>query len=594
MLKPEVEKKARLWMGAQFAPEVRKEIETLFENENWDELTDRFYKDLEFGTGGLRGVIGYGTNRMNVYNVRMTTQGLAEYALGHSTGKPAGVIAHDSRRMSREFALETALVLAGNGIKAYLFEDLRPTPELSFAVRELKATLGVVITASHNPPEYNGYKVCWSDGGQIIAPHDKGIIERVRAIDSLDKVKRLERDEAEKRGLLEIIGKKVDERFLEEVGKQIFNQEAVDKVADRFGVVYTPLHGTGVTLVPQALERLGIKNLDVLASQKVPDSEFSTVKSPNPEEKPALKLAIERAEELGWHLVIGTDPDCDRMGAAYRDSEGNFVLINGNQIGSMFCHYVLSQLKESGKMPERPMVIKTIVTTELQRAIASDFGAELHEVLTGFKYIGDVIRRYEDEGKDRQKFVFGGEESYGYLIGSHARDKDAVVASQLISEIGAWCLSRGKTIGDYLDEIYSKYGIYMESLRSLTLKGKEGAEKITSLIEKFRNQPPGSIAGKKVVGNWDLEYGTRKDFKSGQETKSNLPQENVLVFYLEDGSKVTMRPSGTEPKVKFYFGVVRSPVAIGKVPGCRVEAAGALKKLEDQFMKEIDDLLGSL
>ena len=592
MLKPEVEKKARLWMGEQFAPEVREEMETLFKNENWDELTDRFYKDLEFGTGGLRGVIGYGTNRMNVYNVRMTTQGLAEYALDHSSGKPAGVIAHDSRRMSREFALETALVLAANGIKAYLFEDLRPTPELSFAVRELGATLGVVITASHNPPEYNGYKVCWSDGGQIIAPHDTGIIERVRGIDSLDKVNRLEQEEAESRGLLEIIGNKVDERFLEEVGKQIFNQEAVNKVAKSFGVVYTPLHGTGVTLVPEALERLGIKNLDVLASQKTPDSEFSTVDSPNPEEKAALKLAIERAEKLGYHLVIGTDPDCDRMGAAYRDSDGNFVLINGNQIGSMFCHYVLSQLRESGRMPENPMVVKTIVTTELQRDIASDFDAELHNVLTGFKYIGDVIRRYEDEGD--QKFVFGGEESYGYLVGSHARDKDAVVASQLISEIGAWCLSRGKTIGDYLDEIYSKYGVYLESLRSLTLKGKEGAEKISSLLADFRSSPPQSIAGNKVVGSWDLESSIRKDFESGEETKIDLPNSNVLVFYLEDGSKVTMRPSGTEPKVKFYFGVAGEPMEIEKVPPRRAEAANELKKLEEMFMKEVEDLLTKL
>ncbi|MBN2290756.1 MAG: phospho-sugar mutase [Candidatus Glassbacteria bacterium] len=590
MLDPQIESRVRSWLAPGFDEQVRGEINGLLEAGAWDELTDRFYQDLEFGTGGMRGVLGAGTNRMNEYVIRMTTQGLAEYVLEHGEGGLSGVIAHDSRHKSAEFALETALVLAANGIKAYLFPELRPTPELSFAVRRLGATVGVVVTASHNPPEYNGYKVYWSDGGQVVPPQDKGIIERVRRITGLGQVKWISREEAERKGLLEWLGPRIDEDFLSAVAGQAVLPEVVRRVAADFGVVYTPLHGTGATLVPQALERLGITRLDVLAEQREPDPEFSTVKSPNPEEKAALELAIARAEKTGASLVIGTDPDCDRMGIAYRRADGEFELVNGNQIGSLFCHYLLSRLKEKGALPPKPVIIKTIVTTELQRAIAGSFGVEVIDVLTGFKYIGEQIRLFEAE-KDGRRFICGGEESYGYLVGTHARDKDAVVSSQMIAEIAAWCMDRGETLGDYLDSIYASYGVYLESLRSLTLKGIEGAQRIVRLMETFRHQAPEEISASRVVGSWDLASGQRTDLVSGQRTRTGLPSSNVLVFYLEDQGRVTMRPSGTEPKIKFYFGVVR-PVGPGEdVAEAKQQAAGRLDRLAQDFMTLVEESL---
>jgi len=590
MLDPQIERRVRSWLAPEFDQKVRREINELLEAGAWDELTDRFYRDLEFGTGGLRGVLGAGTNRMNEYVVRMTTQGLAEYVLKHGPAGPSGVIAYDSRHKSREFALETALVLAANGIKAYLFGDLRPTPQLSFAVRRLGATTGVVITASHNPPEYNGYKVYWSDGGQVVPPHDTGIIEEVRRISSLEEVKWISRSEAESRGLLEWLGPEMDEAFLQAVAGQAVQPEVVRRAAENFGVVYTPLHGTGGTLVPQALERLGVTRLDVLASQRDPDPEFSTVESPNPEEKAALELAIARAGETGAKLVIGTDPDGDRMGIAWRRADGEYELLNGNQIGSLFCHYLLSRLAQKNALPPRPLVIKTIVTSELQRAIAENFGVQVIDVLTGFKYIGEQIRLLESR-KDGPNFICGGEESYGYLIGTHARDKDAVVSSQMIAEIAAWCQDRGKTLGDYLDEIYSEFGVYLESLRSLTLKGKQGAEQIGRLMENFRNRVLKEISASPVVGSWDLASGMRTDLVSGSRTKTDLPSSNVLVFYLEDGSKVTMRPSGTEPKIKFYFGVVRPVGSAEDVAAAKEEARGRLSRLEADFMALVEERL---
>jgi phosphoglucomutase len=590
MLDPQIESKVRSWLAPEFDENVRKEINALLETGAWEELTDRFYRDLEFGTGGMRGVLAAGTNRMNEYVVRMTTQGLAEYVLAQGGDSPSGVIACDSRHKSASFALETALVLAANGIKAYLFPELRPTPLLSFAVRHLGATVGVVITASHNPPEYNGYKVYWSDGGQVVPPHDTGIIEKVRRISGLGQVKWLTQKEAESKGLLEWLGSEVDEAFLAAVASQAVQPEVVSRVAENFGVVFTSLHGTGVTLVPKALERLGVTRLDVLASQREPDPEFSTVDSPNPEEKAALGLAIARAEEIGARLVIGTDPDCDRMGIACRGADGRFELINGNQIGSLFCHYMLSRLTRKRAMPPNPVVVKTIVTTELQRVIAESFGVRTIDVLTGFKYIGEQIRLFETQSGG-PTFICGGEESYGYLVGTHARDKDAVVSSQLISEIAAWCEGRGQTLGDYLDEIYSEFGVYLESLRSLTLKGKQGREQIAGLMESFRHGAPKEISGSAVTGCWDLATGLRTDLPSGQQTKTDLPSSNVLVFYLEDNSKVTMRPSGTEPKIKFYFGVVR-PVKQGEeVSAVKKEAAGRLKRLEEDFMALVEQSL---
>jgi len=448
-----------------------------------------------------------------------------------------------------------------------------------------------VITASHNPPEYNGYKVYWSDGGQIVPPHDEGIIRQVRKVTSLKEVKWISREEAENRGLLNWLGPEVDEAFLEAVAAQLVQPDVVHQAADRLGVVYTPLHGSGVTLVPRALERMGITRLDVLASQREPDPEFSTVETPNPEEKAALELAIERAKETGAALVIGTDPDCDRMGVAFRDSSGEFTLLNGNQIGSILCHYLLDQLSRKGALPPRPVIIKTIVTTDLQRAIAESYGAEIVEVLTGFKYIGEQIRLFEEEA-DGRNFVFGGEESYGYLAGTHARDKDAVVSSQLITEIAAWCFTQGKTLGDYLDDIYRKFGVYLESLRSLTLKGKKGSEQIRSLMERFRTKTPQRISAVKVVACWDLKRGERLDFNTGATTRTDLPSSDVLVFYLEDNSKITMRPSGTEPKVKFYFGVSAPVAESGDLQRVKAEARRSLTRLENDFMQLVQECLG--
>lgn len=591
MLDPIIERKARGWLSPEFGAEVNAELRELFQKQAWEELTDRFYQGLEFGTGGIRGVLGAGTNRMNEIVVRMTTQGLANYILKHGeTEKLSVAIAHDPRRKSAEFALETALVLTANGITAYLFPELRPTPTLSFAVRYLKATAGVVITASHNPPEYNGYKVSWSDGGQIVPPHDQGIIGEVRRVTALDQVKRFSREQAEREGLLRWLGPEVDEAYLNAVAAQVIQPGVIAGAADSLGLVYTPLHGTGSTMVPRALERMGLKKVEVLASQRDPDPEFTTVKSPNPEEKAALKLAIERARETGASLVIATDPDCDRMGLAFRDSRDEFVLLNGNQIGSILCHYVLDQLSRAKRLPARPVIIKTIVTTELQRTIAASFGAEVIDVLTGFKYIAEQIRLIEESG-DGRSFVFGGEESYGYLAGTYARDKDGVVSSQLAAEIAAFCFSRGITLGDYLDEIYSGYGYYLEKGRSLTLAGQKGAEQITGLMEHFRGNTPAAISGSRLTGYWDLIPGERVDLPGGARVKTNLPRANVLIFYLEDKSILALRPSGTEPKVKFYF-FVSKPVGKGvDLEAVKKEAADRLDRLERDFMELVSRTL---
>ena len=577
-------------MGPEFGPEVTEEIRKLFDSESWDELTERFYRDLEFGTGGIRGILGAGTNRMNEYVIRMTTQGLANYILKQGGQDSLSVaIAHDPRRKSDVFALETALVLAANGITAHLFTELRPTPVLSFAVRYLKASAGVVITASHNPPEYNGYKVSWSDGGQIVPPHDKGIIEQVRGIKSLGQVRWMPQDQAEREGLLRWIGPDLDGAYLDQVAAQIVQPDVLKAAAQSLGIVYTPLHGTGVTMVPRALERTGLERVEVLESQREPDGDFPTVESPNPEEKAALKLAIERAGETGAQLVVATDPDCDRMGLAYREKDGAFVLLNGHQIGSIFCHYLLDQLSSTGRLPARPVIIKTIVTTELQRAIAESYGAELVDVLTGFKYIGEQILLMEQEQSGRT-FVFGGEESYGYLVGTYARDKDAVVSSQLAAEVAAWCATRGRTLGDYMDDIYRRYGYYLEKGNSLTLKGREGAGRIAGLMENFRTQTPERISGREVLGVWDLIPGVKTNIKTGEKVRTGLPKANVLVYYLEDNGWVAMRPSGTEPKIKFYFALNKD---VGEADLIEVKeyTRQGLDKLESGFMTMVEGFL---
>ena len=510
------------------------------------EIEDRFYRDLEFGTGGLRGVIGAGTNRINIYTVGKATQGFARFvreqaeALG---AEPAVVIAYDSRFYSPEFAEEAALVLAANGVKAYLFDALRTTPELSFAVRHLGATGGIVITASHNPPEYNGYKVYGSDGCQLVPHLAEQVISYIKEVNSLADVKKLAKDEATRSGKLVYIGEEVDKAFIAAVTATTPGGEQVRSAAADLKIVYTPLHGAGNLAVRAALKEAGFTQVSVVAEQELPDAQFSTVKSPNPEERAAFTLALGLAEQVGADIIIGTDPDCDRMGAVVRNSEGEYTVLNGNQSGALMVHYLLSRLKEQGRLPHDGIVIKTIVTSELGAEIAKRFGMQVENTLTGFKYIGERMTQFEQAG-GTPAFLFGYEESYGYLAGTYARDKDAVLASLLICEAAAYYKQQGKSLYDVLLALYDEYGYYLEHLESITLKGKDGMEKITSIMTKWRNHPPTEVA--------DVAVTELLDYANGID---GLPVENVLKFRLDDGSWFCLRPSGTEPKIKLYFAV---------------------------------------
>ncbi|MGG6312628.1 phospho-sugar mutase [Paenibacillus macerans] len=510
------------------------------------ELEDRFYRDLEFGTGGLRGVIGAGSNRMNRYTVARATQGFAEYILEAHQGKPddpSVVIAHDCRHFSPEFALEAALVLAGNGIVAKLFPSLRSTPQLSFSVRALNATGGIVITASHNPPEYNGYKVYNATGGQLV-PHEAGqVIARIQEVASFAQVNRLSREEAEAKGLLVWLGEPEDEAFAETVANTSVNRALMAAGAAKdLVVVFTPLHGTGNLPVRRALNKLGFTQVHILKEQELPDGDFPTVKSPNPEEREAFTMAIELGKQVGADLLIGTDPDADRMGAVVRTADGEYEILTGNQSGSLLVYYVLSQMREAGTLPANGAVVKTIVTSEFGAAIARHFGATVFNTLTGFKYIGEKMNEFEQSGD--YTYLFGYEESYGYLAGNYARDKDAVVASMLICEAAAYYKRQGKTLIDVLEELYAQFGYYREALSSRTLKGKDGLAQIGALMEDFRSNPPQQVGGVNVADVLDYSLGL-----------NGLPKENVLKFLLQDGSWFCLRPSGTEPKIKFYFGV---------------------------------------
>jgi phosphoglucomutase len=506
------------------------------------EIEDRFYKDLEFGTGGLRGIVGAGTNRINIYTVGRASQGLAEYALQTAPANPSIVIAYDSRNMSPEFALESALVFAGNGVKAYVFESLRPTPELSFAVRHLAASAGVVVTASHNPPEYNGYKAYGPDGGQLTPNAAEQVISLVQGVDSFNKVKKLSRSEAESQGLLEWIGEDIDRAYLAAVTGVSQNPQIVKQISPEFRIIYTPLHGAGNLPVRQALRTIGFEQVQVVAKQEQPDPQFSTVKSPNPEEKEAFTLAIEQAKAWNAEIIIGTDPDCDRMGAVVKDPKGEYFVLTGNQSGAIMVNYLLESMKERGALPSNGIVIKTIVTSEMGAAIAKHYGISTLNTLTGFKYIGEKMTEYEQTGE--HEFLFGYEESYGYLAGKYARDKDAVVASMLICEAAAYYKKQGKTLYDVLQELYMSFGYFLEKLESKTLKGKDGVEQIGRMMEAWRLDPPVDIQGKRVE--------VMEDYSKGIH---GLPKENVLKFKLEDGSWFCLRPSGTEPKIKFYFAV---------------------------------------
>jgi len=531
------------WMtDPAFDEETRKELMAIKDDEK--EIEDRFYRDLEFGTGGLRGIIGAGTNRMNKYTVGRATQGLANYILRKNIDNPSVVIAYDSRRYSREFAMQAARVLNSNGIAAYVFSELRPTPELSFAVRELKAAAGIVITASHNPPQYNGYKVYWSDGGQVVSPIAEELIAEANSIQDFSEIKCIDECEIRDKGLLRFLGREMDDRYIEKVKSLSLNSEVVKEMAEDFRIIYTPLHGTGNIPVRSALKAVGFTNVTVVPEQEQPDKDFPTVKFPNPEEHEAFTLAIELAKKQSADIIIGTDPDCDRVGAVVRNTLGEYVVLTGNQTGALLTDYMLGSLKKQGRLNDRSTVINTIVTGKLGEKIAESYNVRTISVLTGFKYIAEKIKEFESSGLE---FVFGYEESYGYLAGPFVRDKDAVIASMLICEMAACYKKRGMTLYEGLMSLYRKYGFYKESLTSVTFKGKEGMEEMVSLINALRDKLPGEVSGIKVE--------EVRDYLDYQGTV-RLPKENVLQFILEDKSWFCIRPSGTEPKLKIYYSVI--------------------------------------
>ena len=541
----EIRRKAESWLGKEFNEETRREVLEMLEKDE-KKLIDSFYQDLEFGTGGLRGIMSAGTNRMNIYTLGMATQGLSNYIkkqCGNVRVKVA--IAHDCRNNSRYFAETTANIFSANGFIVYLFESLRPTPELSFAIRNYKCQSGVVITASHNTPEYNGYKAYWNDGGQVVAPHDDGIIDEVRKIISVNEIKFHGRKDR-----IRIIGKETDDLFLEEVLKMSINPEVIKKFSD-IPIVYTPIHGSGITLVPSALKMFGFRNIISVPEQDITNGNFPTVKSPNPEEPDALKLAIKKAVETDAELVMATDPDADRLGIAVKNRKGEFILLNGNQTGVLLIFYILSQFKERNKYKGNEYIIKTIVTTDLIERIAEDFDVEYFNVLTGFKFFAELIR--ENEGT--KKYIGGGEESYGFLPGEYVRDKDAVASCALVAEVAAWSKSKGISLFELLLDIYVKYGFYKEKLINIVRKGKEGADEIKAMMTGYRNNPPEKINNSMVVKVNDYETQVSHNILKGTKTTINLIKSDVLQFFLADGTKISVRPSGTEPKIKFYFSV---------------------------------------
>ena len=535
-----------------FDADTKAELEGLKDDEN--EIKERFYTDLEFGTAGLRGVIGAGTNRMNIYTVRKATQGLANYIQKSGNADKGVAIAFDSRRMSPEFADEAALCLAANGIKAYVFESLRPTPELSYAVRKLGCIAGINITASHNPPEYNGYKVYWEDGAQITPPHDKGIMDEVKAVVDYTTMKTMPLDEAKAKGLYEVIGKEVDDTYIAELKKQVLHQDAIDAVGKDLKLVYSPLHGTGNIPARRILKELGFENVYVVKEQELPDGEFPTVSYPNPEAAEAFELGLKLAKEVDADIVLATDPDADRLGVYVKDSKsGEYKVLTGNMSGCLLADYEIGQRKALYGLPEDGKLIKTIVTSNMADAIAEYYGVGLIEVLTGFKYIGQQILGFEQTGKGQ--YLFGFEESYGCLIGTHARDKDAIVATMALCEAAAYYKTQGKTLWDAMIEMYERYGYYKDAIQSITLKGIEGLAKIQEILETLRKNPPAEIAGYKVLKARDYKKDTVQDMETGEVTTTGLPNSNVLYYDMPDGTWLCVRPSGTEPKVKFYYGV---------------------------------------
>ena len=541
------------WLSNPYFDEATKEeLRAIEGNEN--EIKERFYMDLEFGTAGLRGIIGAGINRMNIDVVRRATQGLANYIIKQGAADKGVAIAYDSRHMSPEFAMEAAMTLAANGIKAYKFESLRPTPELSFAVRELGCVAGINITASHNPPEYNGYKVYWEDGAQFTPPHDKGVTEEVLAIEDLSTVKTTDEASATAAGLYQVIGQEIDDKYIAQVKAQVVNQKAIDEMQDQITIVYTPLHGTGNIPARRVMKEIGFTHVYVVPEQELPDGDFPTVSYPNPEAKEALDQVLKLAKEKNADLVLATDPDADRLGVYVKDTKsGEYIPLTGNMSGSLLCEYVLSQKQAAGKIPADGQVVKSIVSTNLIDAVAKAYGAELIEVLTGFKWIGKQILKNETTGHGT--YLFGMEESYGCLIGTYARDKDAISATAALCEAAAYYKQKGMTLWDAMIAMYEKYGYYKDAVKAIGLSGIEGLAKIQSIMETLRNNTPTEVGGYKVTSARDYKLDTIKDMATGEVKPTGLPSSNVLYYDLEDGAWICVRPSGTEPKIKFYFGV---------------------------------------
>lgn len=548
-----VKEQYEFWLSDSYFDEATKaELKAIASDDN--EINERFYKNLEFGTGGLRGIIGAGTNRMNVYTVRKATQGLANYIIKQGAQAKGVAIAYDSRRMSPEFADEAALCLNANGIKAYVFDALRPTPELSFAVRELGCTAGIVVTASHNPPEYNGYKVYWEDGAQVTSPRDVAIITEVNNVVNFSDAKTMDKEEAKKAGLYNVIGQAIDDRYMEELKKQIIHPEIIKEVAGDIKIVYSPFHGTGNIPVRRILKELGFKNVYVVPEQELPDPDFTTLEYPNPEDPKAFTLALKLAREVKADVVLATDPDADRLGIYSYDSKtDDYVSFTGNMSGMLIAEYILKERTALGTMPTNPALVKTIVTTNMAEPIAAKYNVKLVEVLTGFKYIGEQIKWFLEKGTNN--YVFGLEESYGCLAGTHARDKDAVVAVMCLCEVAAWCKKNGITLWDRMLNIYKEFGYYKEDLYTITLKGMDGSAKIKEMMEKLRNNPPKALGNWKVLSFRDYDKDVIIDMTTGEKKPTGLPKSNVLYFDLTDNSWCCARPSGTEPKIKFYMGV---------------------------------------
>lgn len=568
------------WLSNPYFDEATKaELRAIEGDDN--EIKERFYMDLEFGTAGLRGIIGAGINRMNIYVVRRATQGLANYIIKQGAADRGVAIAYDSRHMSPEFAMEAAMTLAANGIKAYKFESLRPTPELSFAVRELGCIAGINITASHNPPEYNGYKVYWEDGAQFTPPHDKGVTEEVLAIEDLSTVKTTDEASALASGRYEVIGAEIDDKYIAQVKAQVVNQKAIDEMQDQISIVYTPLHGTGNIPARRVMKEIGFTHVYVVPEQELPDGNFPTVSYPNPEAEEAFQLGLALAKEKDADLVLATDPDADRLGVYVKDTKsGEYIPLTGNMSGSLLCEYVLSQKKEAGRIPADGQVVKSIVSTNLIDAVAKAYGAELIEVLTGFKWIGQQILKNEHTGKGT--YLFGMEESYGCLIGTYARDKDAISATAALCEAAAYYKQKGMTLWDAMLAMYEKYGYYKDAVKSIGLSGIEGLAKIQSIMETLRDNPPAEVGGCKVVSARDYKLDTIKNMETGEVTSTGLPASNVLYYDLTDGAWICVRPSGTEPKIKFYYGIKGSSLE---------DAEAKAAALGDAVMAMVDKMI---